>query len=217
MSRGRVLRDMHDFGGFIVKERNGSKKKEEILTWKQNMVLYLHDLVIYVSVILLVFLLLFRIIVVTGDSMYSTLWDGDYLLLMSNLLYPDPEAGDIVVVSKQSYDDGAPIVKRVIATEGQIVDIDFENGIVYVDGLPIEEEYINTPTNRQEGMSFPLIVEKGCYFVMGDNRNNSRDSRSPDIGQIDKREILGKAILLMLPGTDGGLRQRDFSRIGAIG
>ena len=208
---------MHDFGGFIVKERNGSNKKEEILTWKQNMVLYLHDLVIYVSVILLVFLLLFRIIVVTGDSMYSTLWDGDYLLLMSNLLYPDPEAGDIVVVSKQSYDDGAPIVKRVIATEGQIVDIDFENGIVYVDGLPIEEEYINTPTNRQEGMSFPLIVEKGCYFVMGDNRNNSRDSRSPDIGQIDRREILGKAILLMLPGTDGGLRQRDFSRIGAIG
>ena len=208
---------MHDFGGFIVKERNGSNKKEEILTWKQNMVLYLHDLVIYVSVILLVFLLLFRIIVVTGDSMYATLWDGDYLLLMSNLLYPDPEAGDIVVVSKQSYDDGAPIVKRVIATEGQIVDIDFENGIVYVDGLPIEEEYINTPTNRQEGMSFPLIVEKGCYFVMGDNRNNSRDSRSPDIGQIDKREILGKAILLMLPGTDGGLRQRDFSRIGAIG
>ncbi len=208
---------MHDFGGFIVKKRNGSNKKEEILTWKQNMVLYLHDLVIYVSVILLVFLLLFRIIVVTGDSMYSTLWDGDYLLLMSNLLYPDPEAGDIVVVSKQSYDDGAPIVKRVIATEGQIVDIDFENGIVYVDGLPIEEEYINTPTNRQEGMSFPLIVEKGCYFVMGDNRNNSRDSRSPDIGQIDKREILGKAILLMLPGTDGGLRQRDFSRIGAIG
>ena len=200
-----------------MKEHNGSNKKEEILTWKQNMVLYLHDLVIYVSVILLVFLLLFRIIVVTGDSMYSTLWDGDYLLLMSNLLYPDPEAGDIVVVSKQSYDDGAPIVKRVIATEGQIVDIDFENGIVYVDGLPIEEEYINTPTNRQEGMSFPLIVEKGCYFVMGDNRNNSRDSRSPDIGQIDKREILGKAILLMLPGTDGGLRQRDFSRIGAIG
>ena len=200
-----------------MKKRNGSNKKEEILTWKQNMVLYLHDLVIYVSVILLVFLLLFRIIVVTGDSMYSTLWDGDYLLLMSNLLYPDPEAGDIVVVSKQSYDDGAPIVKRVIATEGQIVDIDFENGIVYVDGLPIEEEYINTPTNRQEGMSFPLIVEKGCYFVMGDNRNNSRDSRSPDIGQIDRREILGKAILLMLPGTDGGLRQRDFSRIGAIG
>ena len=200
-----------------MKERKKPNEKEKKLTWQENLVLYLHDLVIYVSVILLVFLLLFRVIVVDGDSMYSTLWDGDYLLLVSNLIYPNPKAGDIVVVSKQSFDDGKPIVKRVIATEGQIVDIDFENGIVYVDGLPIQEDYVNTPTNRQEGMGFPIIVDKGCYFVMGDNRNNSRDSRSPDIGQIDRREILGKAILLVLPGTDRGVRQRDFSRIGAIG
>lgn len=200
-----------------MKERKKPNEKEKKLTWQENLVLYLHDLVIYVSVILLAFLLLFRVIVVDGDSMYSTLWDGDYLLLVSNLLYPNPDAGDIVVVSKQSFDDGKPIVKRVIATEGQIVDIDFENGIVYVDGLPIREDYVNTPTNRQEGMSFPIIVDKGCYFVMGDNRNNSRDSRSPDIGQIDRREILGKAIFLMIPGTDGGLRTRDFGRIGAIG
>ena len=196
---------------------NGSDEKEQNLSWKQNLVLYLHDLVIYVSVILLIFLLLFRVIVVDGDSMYSTLWDGDYLLLLSNLIYPNPEVGDIVVVSKQSYDNGSPIVKRVIASEGQIVDIDFENGIVYVDGLPLQEEYINTATNLQEGMIFPLLVEKDCYFVMGDNRNNSRDSRSPDIGQVDRREILGKAIFLMIPGTDGGKRTRDFGRIGAIG
>lgn len=196
---------------------NGSDEKEQNLSWKQNLVLYLHDLVIYVSVILLIFLLLFRVIVVDGDSMYSTLWDGDYLLLLSNLIYPNPEVGDIVVVSKQSYDSGSPIVKRVIASEGQIVDIDFENGIVYVDGLPLQEEYINTATNLQEGMSFPLLVEKDCYFVMGDNRNNSRDSRSPDIGQVDRREILGKAIFLMIPGNDGGKRTRDFGRIGAIG
>lgn len=200
-----------------MKERKKPNDKEKKLTWQENLVLYLHDLVIYVSMILLAFLLLLRVIVVDGDSMFSTLWDGDYLLLVSNLLYPNPDAGDIVVVSKQSFDDGKPIVKRVIATEGQIVDIDFENGIVYVDGLPIQEDYVNTPTNRQEGMSFPIIVDKGCYFVMGDNRNNSRDSRSPDIGQIDRREILGKAIFLMIPGTDGGLRTRDFGRIGAIG
>ena len=200
-----------------MKERKKPNDKEKKLTWQENLVLYLHDLVIYVSMILLAFLLLFRVIVVDGDSMFSTLWDGDYLLLVSNLLYPNPDAGDIVVVSKQSFDDGKPIVKRVIATEGQIVDIDFDNGIVYVDGLPIQEDYVNTPTNRQEGMSFPIIVDKGCYFVMGDNRNNSRDSRSPDIGQIDRREILGKAIFLMIPGTDGGLRTRDFGRIGAIG
>ena len=193
-----------------------NKKVEQKLTWKQSLVLYLHDLVIYVSVILLLFLIMFRVIVVSGDSMYSTLLDGDYLLLVSNLFYSQPKQGDIIVISKESYDDGTPIVKRVIATEGQIVDIDFERGIVYVDGLPLEEDYIHTPTNREEGMSFPMIIEKGCCFALGDNRNNSRDSRSPDIGQIDRREILGKAVFLMLPGNDEGMAERDFSRIGAI-
>ncbi len=192
------------------------KQKETPLTWKQSAALYLHDLVVYVSVILLAFLLLFRIIVVSGDSMYSTLLDGDYLLLVSNLFYRSPEAGDIIVVSKDSFDDGKPIVKRVIATEGQIVDIDFENGIVYVDGLPLEEEYVNTPTNREEGMSFPLLVEENCCFVLGDNRNNSWDSRSTQIGLVDYREIIGKAFLLVFPGTDEGLQPRDFGRIGAI-
>jgi len=183
---------------------------------KTDLKLYLHDLVIYVSVIVVVFLLLFRIIVVSGDSMKCTLLDGDYLLLISNCFYRNPSQGDIVVVSKQKFDDGAPIVKRVIATEGQIVDIDFENGIVYVDGLPIDEPYVNTPTNRQEGMAFPMLVEKDCVFVLGDNRNNSKDSRHPDIGLVDRREILGKAILLVLPGTDEGMSPRDFGRIGAI-
>ena len=95
------------------------------------------------------------------------------------------------------------------------MDIDFENGIVYVDGLPLEEPYINTPTNREEGMEFPLIVEEDCYFVMGDNRNNSLDSRNPRVGQVDKREILGKAIFLLLPASDKGA-SRDFGRMGAI-
>ena len=184
--------------------------------WKKDLKLYLHDMVMYVSVIVVVFLLLFRIIVVSGDSMNATLLDGDYLLLISNSFYRQPAQGDIVVVSKQKFDDGAPIVKRVIATEGQIVDIDFENGIVYVDGLPIDEPYVNTPTNRQEGMAFPMLVEKDCVFVLGDNRNDSKDSRHPDIGLVDCREILGKAILLVLPGTDDGMSPRDFGRIGAI-
>ena len=185
--------------------------------WKRDLKMYLHDLVIYVSVIIIVFLLLFRIIVVSGDSMNSTLIDGDYLLLISNSFYREPEQGDIVVVSKQEHDGGTPIVKRVIAVEGQIVDIDFEKGIVYVDGVALDEPYVNTPTNRQEGMAFPLLVEEGCYFVLGDNRNNSKDSRHPNIGLVDRREILGKAILLILPGTDEGMSPRDPGRIGAIG
>ena len=198
---------------------NRSKKAqvpEEKGSWKKDLKLYLHDLVMYVSVIMVVFLLLFRIIVVSGDSMNATLLDGDYLLLISNIFCGDPEQGDIVVISKEKFDHGAPVVKRIIATEGQIVDIDFENGIVYVDGLPLDEPYVNTPTNRQEGMAFPILVEKGCYFVLGDNRNNSKDSRHPDIGLVDRREILGKAILLVLPGTDDGMVPRDYGRIGAI-
>ena len=197
------------------KVKNDTVPKEKG-DWKKDLKLYLHDLVMYVSVIIVVFLLLFRVIVVSGDSMNATLLDGDYLLLISNTFYREPAQGDIVVISKQSFDHGTPIVKRVIAVEGQIVDIDFENGIVYVDGLPLDEPYVNTPTNRQEGMAFPMLVEEGCYFVLGDNRNNSRDSRHPDIGLVDRREILGKAILLVLPGTDDGMVPRDLGRIGAI-
>ena len=194
------------------------KKKEttEKLGWKKNTVLYLHDLVYLLLAIVLTFLLLFRIIVVSGDSMYSTLLDGDYLLLLSNLFYRQPEAGDIIVISKETFDNGAPIVKRVIATEGQTVDIDFEAGDVFVDGVRLQEDYINNLTHHSRGVEFPLTVEEDCLFVMGDNRGVSLDSRYSEIGQIDKREVLGKALLLMLPGTSHGQQRQDFGRIGAI-
>ena len=192
------------------------KNKEEKIGWQKTVVLYLHDLIYMLVTIMVLFLLVFRVIVVSGSSMYNTLIDGDYLLLVSNLFYHDPEYGDIIVASKEGFDGGAPIIKRVIATEGQTVDIDFAEGIVYVDGKALQEDYTYTPTNMEEGVQFPLTVDENCVFAMGDNRNRSRDSRSPDIGQIDKREILGKAIYLFLPGTDEGHRGPDFERMGAI-
>ena len=199
-----------------MKEEMREKKPEEKTDWKKTLVLYLHDLVYMIVGLMLVFLLLFRVIVVSGSSMYDTLIDGDYLLLLSNLFYQEPEYGDIIVVSKESFDDGVPVIKRVIATEGQTVDIDFEEGIVYVDGEALQEDYTYTPTNVQEGMTFPLTLQDDCVFAMGDNRNGSLDSRCPDIGQIDRREILGKALFLFLPGTDEGHAGPDFERIGAI-
>lgn len=195
------------------------KKKQESetpLSWKETVLMYLHDWVCMLAVILVVFLLFFRVIVVTGDSMYHTLWDGDYLLLLSNTFYRQPERGDIVVISKKTFDNGAPIVKRVIATQGQTVDIDFQNGIVYVDGNPQEEPYIHNATVNAEGMAFPIVIEENCIFVMGDNRQVSRDSRDPIIGQIDRREVLGKALVLAFPGTNHGLQQRQFGRIGVV-
>lgn len=191
-------------------------KKEAPHTSQQNLVLYLHDLICLLAVIILIFTLVFRIVIVSGPSMYDTLLNGDYLLLLSNTFYRNPKRGDVVVISKESYDHGTPIVKRVIATEGQTVDIDFEAGIVYVDGIALEEPYIQTPTNLKEGTQFPLTVEKGCVFLMGDNRNESKDSRSPEIGQVDTREILGKAMFLFLPGNHWNTEKRDFGRVGLV-
>ena len=194
------------------------KKKEEPVTWQKSLLLYLHDLIHLLAVVMIVFMLLFRIVIVSGSSMYSTLWNGDWLLVTGSVLYQEPKAGDIIVASKDSFNDGEPIIKRVIATEGQTVDIDFEAGVVYVDGKALEEDYTYTPTNVQEGIVFPVTIADGCIFAMGDNRYGSKDSRHPDIGMIDTREILGRAVFLMFPGMgeDGTEAPRDFDRIGVL-
>ena len=190
------------------------KQPEEKLGWKKTIVLYLHDIAWYLAAICLLFLLVFRVVIVSGTSMNYTLLDGDYLLLLSNTIYTEPKQGDVVVISKDSFQNGTPIVKRVIATEGKSVDI--INGCVYVDGEVIEEKYLpeGLPTHSSGGTEFPLVVDEGCVFVLGDNRGNSRDSRYPDIGQVDKREILGKALLLVMPGTNEGEFEQDYGRIG---
>lgn len=179
---------------------------------------YLHDVVYILALILVVFTFCMRVVIVSGSSMFSTLVDGDYLLLINRPLCGELEQGDIVVASMERFKDGEPIVKRVVATEGQTVDIDFRAGIVYVDGVALEEEYIYTPTHLAEGMEFPLVVDEGCLFLMGDNRGDSRDSRAPEIGLVDEREILGRAVFLLMPGT--GTREytveRDFGRIGGL-
>ena len=194
------------------------EKEEEPLSPKKSFMLYLHDLIYMLAIIMIVFMLVFRIVIVSGSSMYSTLWNGDWLLVTSSVFYKDPQPGDVIVASKDSFNDGEPIIKRVIATEGQTVDIDFEAGIVYVDGKALEEDYTYTLTNVQEGNAFPITIADGCIFVMGDNRNGSKDSRHPDIGMIDTREVLGKAIFLLYPGTGEGenYAPRDFDRIGAV-
>ena len=191
-------------------------KEEEKLSWQKSVMLYLHDMIYLLAVIIVVLLLLFRVVIVSGPSMYDTLWDGDWLLVLSGVFYREPEYGVIIVASQDSFNDGEPIIKRVIATEGQTVDIDFEAGTVYVDGVALEEDYTYTLTTNEEGMTFPLTVDEGCIFVMGDNRGRSKDSRDPEIGLIDEREVLGKAVFLVFPGTHGGEHERQFGRIGAL-
>lgn len=202
---------------FGKKKTEEVKKEEQKYTWQQNVALYLHDMICMLVAVMAVLMLFLRIIVVDGPSMERTLLNGDYMLLVSNMFYKEPKHGDVVVVSKQAYDNGKPIVKRVIATEGQTVDIDFNEGVVYVDGVAQDEPYTKTLTTLKEGTVFPLVVEEGKVFVMGDNRNNSKDSRSTQIGQVDKREVLGKVAFIIFPGTGmGGTEQRDFGRIGVV-
>ena len=196
----------------MEENKNPEKDKEG---FGKSILLYVHDLAYLVAIMMLAFLLLFRIVVVSGPSMQNTLIDGDYLLLLSGVLYQDPRPGDIIVASKDSFENGVPIVKRVIAVEGQEVHIDFDNGIVYVDGQTIDEPYITAPTHLAEGVEFPLTVGENCIFVLGDNRPVSCDSRNPRVGLLDKREILGKAIFLFLPGADSN-NTRDFNRVGGL-
>ncbi len=203
------------------------KKERKQLSRQKNLLLWLHDLVYLLAALVLISPMLLRVVVVSGTSMNNTLLDGDYLMVLSNSVYREPEHSDIVVISKASFDNGAPIVKRVIATEGQWVDIDFEAGIVYVGDTreemkPLIEPYTTTLTTMQEGMKFPLQVPAESIFVLGDNRAVSKDSRHPDIGIIHEQEILGKVFFLFLPGTNGTdafgrpVDDRDWGRLGFV-
>ena len=176
---------------------------------------WVQALVCSVLAVVLLFTFVIRLIGVDGHSMVPTLQDGDRLLVLSSLLYDDYVYGDIVVLRKAEFLE-EPIVKRVIATEGQTVDIDFESGSVYVDGALLDEPYINELTFLQEGTEFPLTVPEGCIFVMGDNRNHSSDSRDARLGTVDTRYVIGKAVFLAFPGTDEDSEKRDFGRIGVI-
>lgn len=160
-------------------------------------------------VVVILFTAIFKIATIDGDSMQNTVFEGEKVILTSAFYYP--KQGDIVVVSRNynnaadSYErSSAPIIKRVIATEGQTVDIDFEKGIVYVDGNALDEPYTKTPTNLHYDVQFPITVDKNCVFLLGDNRNDSLDSRASWIGnngtgQVDKRYILGKVVTRIYP------------------
>ena len=174
---------------------------------------WLEEIAVALTLVILILTFAFRVVTVSGDSMRPNYVDGERLIIANH--GSKIEQGSVVVLTNVL---DAPIIKRVIATEGQTVDIDFDQGIVYVDGVALEEDYINNLTTNSGGVYFPLVVEEGCVFALGDNRSVSKDSRYPDIGQIDTREILGKAIFLMVPGTNTitNPQPRDFTRIGVI-
>ena len=164
------------------------------------------SLVSALLVVVLVFTFLVRLMGVSGPSMIPTLQDGDRLLVVNSLLCGDYQVGDIVIARKETL-DSKPIVKRVIAVGGQTVEIDYDSNTVYVDGEPINQDFILEPmvqpSNPAMQQTYWEVLE-GCAFVMGDNRNNSLDSRDDELGPVDNRYILGKAIYTLLPAEHAG-------------
>ena len=171
------------------KNPNGANARAEVYDWIQCIIFALVFCV-------LLFVFGARMVNVVGHSMVPTLEQNDKVII-SNLFY-HPKQGDIVVLRKQTLMD-EPIVKRIIATEGQTVDIDFDDGVVYVDGKALDEPYVNTPTNLSYDMTLPVTVPEGKIFVLGDNRNDSLDSRSTDIGFINENKVLGKVVFRFYP------------------
>lgn len=151
--------------------------------------------------IILCFSFVVRLNIVKGPSMEDTLHTGEYLLV-SDLFYK-PTPGDIAVIHDITAggDYNEPLVKRIIATEGQTVDIDFNTWTLTVDGEVVDEtSYIKLVDNLlRPKVDFPLTVAPGCVFVMGDNRNHSGDSRLTELESIDERCIVGKVYARIFP------------------
>lgn len=176
----------------------------------------IETILVSIFVVLLLFTFVLKVATVEGDSMKQTLFDGDRLIV-SSINYT-PKQGDVVIINawnayifdknnevKQGVGLGKRIVKRIIATAGQEVNIDFETGAVSVDGQVLTETYINSPTTRDEGaFAYPITIPEGYAFVLGDNRGVSKDSRHPSVGLIPEKDIVGKVVLRVYPFSSFG-------------
>ena len=180
------------------------KKEEEKTSFKQDLYYWTQALIVVLVGLILACTLAGRVIRVVGSSMVPTLHENDLLLLWS--VGYTPQRGDVVVLRKESF-LSYPVVKRVIATGGEHVTVDYTTGTVSVDGAALDEPYINelmVDTGSPNMTVLDVTVPEGSVYVMGDNRNHSSDSRHQDLGTVDERYILGKALFRIFPLTAFG-------------
>ena len=196
-------------------EETEQDKASSSTTFENTVYDWARCLVSAVVGVVLVFVFVVRMIGVSGGSMQDTLYTGDRLFML-NSLFCDFKQGDIVVINAYNAPLSDTIIKRIVAVGGQTVDIDFELGIVYVDGIPLDEPYVKEPTFTSGGTKFPLTLAEDEIFVMGDNRNSSTDSRDTRLGVVKKDYIQGEAFFLLVPGKTPDTDKMDWSRFGFI-
>lgn len=183
------------------------RRREGRTSWQQEVYSELKILAAVLTVTILLFHFMTQLVVVVGSSMYPGLHDGD-LLLAWRLNY-QPQAGDVVILHKETEAIHETIVKRVIAVGGQTVELDYDENAVYVDGVRIEEDYINqeeADPMEPRGDVVSIDVPEGSIFVMGDNRNHSTDSRFTwELGVVDEGYVIGKALFIFFPFQHAGI------------
>ena len=194
-------------------------KPEEPENWRQDLFEWLQILVIILVAVIGLFTFVVGVIGVDGSSMYPTLEHGDLTLVRRG--FYSPEGGDVVVLRKDGTFDNRALVKRIIATEGQTVYIDYNAKTITVDGVVIDEPYLNYEQDTRYGDDYLALrydldgqyinqaftVPDGCVFVCGDNRNHSSDSRVAALGMVDERYIIGEVILVFWPLNNFGVVQ----------
>ena len=202
-----------DDGEIEQTEETDETDEESKINWKKEVLDWIVSIAIAIIIALVIRTYVFTLVKVDGPSMNPTLTHGD--TLYTNRFFYTPKNGDIIIFRPKNSPE-TPYVKRVIATEGQTVEIDEFSGDVIVDGKIIDEDYILEPLVSDGNMQYPCVVPENHVFVLGDNRNRSSDSRHYLLGGIDERLIIGKAVFRIFPGKNSLSEKRDFSTIGPL-
>ncbi len=190
----------------MKKNRRGEGRELEVLGrryprfWED----FLNTAIVFLliaAVALLILMFVGRVAVVNGESMQPNLHDGD-LLIVQKLGYRNPQRFDIVVFDSGD-ERGTLYIKRVMGLPGETVQV--ADGAIWINGQKLEEDYGLEPMDSAGIAAEPLTLGENEYFVLGDNRNNSGDSRSASVGPVHRDQIVGKALLRFWPVNEIGL------------
>lgn len=196
---------------------NAPEEQEQQEGWRQSLFEWLELLAVVLVIIVTLFTFVVSIVGVDGSSMYPTLHNRD-LMLVQRIAYT-PQQGDVIVLRKDNTFDNQALVKRVIATGGQTVYIDYDANSITVDGQTLDEPYLNYEFDPLYGSDYmadrvdldpqyvnqEFTVPEGCVFVCGDNRNHSSDSRVAQLGMVDQCYVIGRVLMVFFPFADFGL------------